>query len=93
MPKCIPGPTTWAICQKCYKDGTVTGYKNPMLNMKCESCGFTWRTISSICKRCNRPSETPYLVECKFCKDIIEERVKDEDNERHSTKPRNRRKK
>jgi hypothetical protein len=91
MPKCVPGPTTWAICPKCYKDGTVTGYKNPMLDMQCE-CGNTWRTISSLCSFCHKPSETPHFVDCKYCKDIKKESIKD-DSDGHSTKRRNSRKK
>lgn len=88
--KCIPGPTTRDYCLKCGKKGEKIDYKNPMVHMKCE-CGETWRTLSSHCEACKKPSETPDYVDCKYCKPKKKggEKV-EQSNHSRATNPRSR---
>lgn len=67
---CKPGKTTRAYCLKCNVRGEITGYKSPMVNMRCPKCGIEWRTISAICEHCREPSGNPYLTDCPKCKNI-----------------------
>jgi predicted amidophosphoribosyltransferase len=65
--KCIPGKSSRTYCLKCHSQGRVIGYKSPMVDMQCQTCGATWRTISAICPSCHNPSGRPYMEDCQMC--------------------------
>lgn len=64
---CQPGITTNSDCPKCGAAGIEIGFKDPMVQLRCPKCGYEWRTMSSVCTRCKRPSGTTKTVICKFC--------------------------
>jgi len=66
--KCIPCTTSRANCLECNIPGIILGYKDPMVKMACPECGITWRTITSFCVECKKPSKTPHYVDCQYCK-------------------------
>jgi predicted amidophosphoribosyltransferase len=65
--KCRPGVTTRTFCLKCLVQGEITGFKSPLVYMRCPKCGVEWRTLSAICENCKTPSGSPYYGDCPRC--------------------------
>lgn len=54
-------------CPKCHTKGETIGHHKGIITLGCNTCKYTWKTISKICDKCKEPNHSTEEKICRKC--------------------------